>query len=115
MVRATGLTRFLWRLTALLQLCLPLAVSAVDAQLEREASSARAVSHIEASTGQDCARTHQPECALCQHLASSLTKPDKPAPPIAFARVEHPLLRDGHGQATLWAQQPSLPRAPPNA
>jgi hypothetical protein len=115
MRRTTSLTRFLWRITALLQLCLPLAVSAADAQLEREASSAGGVSHVESSTGKDCARAHQSDCALCQHLASSLTKPDKPAPPIDVARMEPPLVPDGFGRATLRTQRPSLPRAPPNA
>jgi hypothetical protein len=112
MRRATGLTRLLWRITALLQLFLPLAISAADAQLEREAAGARAFSHIEATTGKDCARAHSPECALCQHLTSSFTRPGK-TPPVSVRRPELPPVERGAIVVAPRNQRPSLPRAPP--
>lgn len=105
--------RAVWRITALLQLVLPLVVSVADAKLERDAMSARAYSHVEANTSKDCARTHPPECALCQHLTTPLARAAKPAPPLALARAElPPITFDVVGPAT-YTQRPTLPRAPP--
>ena len=115
MRRPTGLVRTLWRVTALLQLLLPTAVSIADARLERDAMSARAFSHVEATTGKDCARTHRSECALCQHLTTPLTKAEKPAPPLAVARCELPAVASGVARTSSRSQRPSLPRAPPVA
>jgi len=114
MRRSTGLTRFLWRITALLQIVLPPLLMVADAQLEREAMSARAYAHVESNTSTDCVPVHALDCALCQHLASS-AKPSKAQPPISSARPDA-----SHGErcvapATPAELSPSLPRAPPVA
>lgn len=113
MRRSTGLKRVLWRVTALLQLLMPTAVSIADAQLERDAMSARAFSHVEATTGKDCVRVHQSECALCQHLTTPLAKSGKPAPPVYLARAEMPAMAFGVGFVAAPAHRPTLARAPP--
>lgn len=111
---STGLTRFLWRLTALLQIVLPPFVLVADAQLERDAASARAYSHVESKTGKDCVAVHSPDCALCQHL-SSLGRPAKVPSPSPAVRPEVQDLRSGAAFIAAAAQRPSLPRAPPEA
>ena len=113
MHRSTGLTRILWRVAALLQLVLPSVVSIADARLERDAMSARAYSHVEATTGTDCARVHPSECALCQHLTTPLSKADKPAPPLCAARAEMPAVAFSGTRLEPHATRPTLPRAPP--
>ena len=113
MHRSSGLTRILWRVAALLQLVLPLVVSVADARLERDAMSARAYSHVEATTGTDCVRVHPSNCALCQHLTTPVSKADKPAPPLCAARGEMPAIAFSGPRAELHAKPPSLPRAPP--
>ena len=115
MRRTTGLIRTLWRITALLQLVLPTAISYADAQLEREASSARAFSHIEATTTKDCARAHKSDCALCQHLTTPQSKASKPAPPLLVARAELPAIAFSITRVVDTGRQPTLPRAPPVA
>jgi hypothetical protein len=115
MRRTTGLTRVLWRITALLQLFLPPAISIADARLEREAASARAFSHIEANTTKDCARVHAADCALCQHLTTPQSKASKPAPPVLVARAELPAIAFSITRVVDTAPQPTLPRAPPVA
>jgi hypothetical protein len=113
MRRSTRPVRALWRITVLLQLLLPTFVSIADARAERDAMSARAYSHVEATTGKDCARAHKPDCALCQHLSTPLAKAAKPAPPIYNARGELPAVVDGVVRVAAWSQRPTLPRAPP--
>src|SRR5215204_5605547 len=113
MRRTTGLMRALWRVTILLQLLLPTFVSIADARAERDAMSARAYSHVEATTGKDCARAHKPDCALCQHLTTPLAKAGKSAPPVFVAHRETPVVDDGIAQVTARSQRPTLPRAPP--
>jgi hypothetical protein len=113
MRRPTGLTRVLWRVAALLQLLVPSVVSIADAQLEREVMSARAYSHVEATTGKDCVRVHRSDCALCQHLTTPLSKADKPAPPFCTARAEVPAVALGVARIVSHATRPTLPRAPP--
>ena len=115
MRRSTGLTRLVWRITALLQLVLPSFVSVADAQLERAAMSARAFSHVEANTGKDCAPVHTPDCALCQHLTSSFAKPGKAPLPVPSIRPDSP--RPDLATTPIGACElaPSLPRAPPVA
>ena len=115
MLRKTGLTRLVFRVTALLQLVLPSYVSAADAQLERKALSARAFSHIEAKTGKNCAPVHSPDCALCQHLSSAFAKPEKPTLPVASVRPDTPNRERGVAPVAACERQPSLPRAPPVA
>ena len=105
----------LWRITALLQLVLPTAISYADSQLEREASSARAFSHIESTTTKDCARVHPSDCALCQHLTTPQSKASKPAPPLLVARTDPPAVAFSVTRIVDGAQQPTLPRAPPVA
>src|SRR5215210_7857883 len=95
MRRPNGLTRFLWRVTVLVQLLVPSVVSIADAQLEREAMSARAFSHVEETTSKDCVRVHPTVCALCQHLTTPLSKAEKPAPPACAARAELPSVTVG--------------------
>jgi len=113
MRRSTGLTRLVWRITALLQLVLPSFVSVADAQLERAAMSARAFSHVEANTGKDCAPVHSPDCALCQHLTSAFAKPGKAPPPIPSIRPDTPGPEGGVSPVAAYEPAPSLPRAPP--
>src|SRR5512132_1936970 len=113
MRRPTGLMRVLWRITILLQLMVPTFVSIADARAERDAMSARAYSHVEATTGDDCARAHKPDCALCQHLTTPLTKAAKPAPPLYTARCTPPAVERSIGTAPARTPRPSLPRAPP--
>ena len=113
MRRSTGPVRALWRITVLLQLLLPTFVSIADARAERDAMSARAYSHVEATTGKDCAEAHKPDCALCQHLATPLAKAEKPAPPMYTARRELPAVVDGVARGATGSQRPTLPRAPP--
>jgi hypothetical protein len=115
MRRTTGLTRALWRITALLQLLMPSVVSIADAQLERDAMSARAFSHVESTTSKDCVRVHQSDCALCQHLTTPLAKAGKPAPPPFVARAEMPPIAVGVASVSAPAEHPTLPRAPPAA
>ena len=115
MRRSTSLTRSLWRVTALLQLLVPTVVSIADARLERDAATARAFSHVEATTGKDCVRVHTSDCALCQHLTTPLTKAQKPAPPAAAIRAEQPAAEFRVACDTTPAQRPALPRAPPAA
>lgn len=112
MRRSTGLTRALCSLTILLQLLLPV-VSIADARLEREALSARAYAHVEATTSKDCVRTHKADCALCQHLTTPAAKAVKPAPPLSIARCELPVVATAAARVGDLAQRPSLPRAPP--
>ena len=111
----TGLTRILWRITALLQLVLPTAISYADSQLEREASSARAFSHVESTTTKDCARVHRSDCALCQHLTTPQSKAPKSAPALLVARAELPAIAFSITRVVDSAPQPTLPRAPPVA
>jgi hypothetical protein len=113
MRRPSGLTRFLWRITVLVQLLVPSVVSVADAQLERDALSARAFSHVESNTGKDCVRVHAADCALCQHLTTPLAKADKPAPPVATARAERPAVAVGIARVASGTKRPTLPRAPP--
>lgn len=113
MRRSTRLTRLLWRTLALLQLMVPAIVSVADARIERDAASARAYSHAEENTSQDCVRVHSSDCALCQHLTTPLAKSQKPAPPAAAARAEQPAIEFRVGCDAVPAAQPTLPRAPP--
>ena len=113
MRRTSGLKRVLWRVTALLQLLVPLVVSVADAKLERDSLSARAYSHVEASTGKDCVRVHSSDCALCQHLTTPLTKAEKPAPPPCTARAEMPAVATEVSRIVADVTRPTLPRAPP--
>ena len=111
---STGLTRALWRLTALLQIILPPFVTVADAQLERNAASARAYSHVESRTGKDCVAVHSPDCAMCQHL-SALGRPAKAPAPSPAVRPEVSTLESGAVFIAASEQRPSLPRAPPTA
>jgi hypothetical protein len=113
MRRPSGLTRFLWRITVLVQLLVPSVVSIADAQLERDALSARAFAHVEANTTKDCVRVHPTDCALCQHLTTPLAKADKPAPPLSTARGERPAVALGVRLAASGTRRRTLPRAPP--
>ena len=115
MRRSTGLTRALTRITLLLQFLLPTVVSIADARLEREAMTARAYSHVEANTGNDCARAHKADCALCQHLTTPGAKTTKPALPTSAGERETPAQSVGVAPVTADARAPSLPRAPPAA
>jgi hypothetical protein len=105
--------RVLWRVTALLQLLVPTVVSIAEAKLERDARSARAFSHVEATTGKDCVPIHASDCALCQHLTTPLAKADKPAPPVCPARAERPAVNADARRVVADAKRPTLPRAPP--
>jgi hypothetical protein len=107
--------RALCRITAIVQLVLPLVVSVADARLERDANSARAYSHVEAHTGKDCVRVHRADCALCQHLTTPAAKSAKPVPPVAVARCELPAVTLAAGLVSAHAPRPSLPRGPPTA
>jgi hypothetical protein len=113
MHRSTGLTRILWRVAALLQHVVPSVESIADARLERDAVSARAYSHVEATTGTDCVRAHPSDCALCQHLTTPLSKAAKPAPPLCAARAEMPAVAFSGTRTDPHAERPTLPRAPP--
>jgi hypothetical protein len=113
MRRTSGLKRVLWRVTALLQLLVPLVVSVADAKLDREAMSARAYSHVEATTGKDCVPVHPSGCALCQHITTPLTKADKPAPPLCDPRAEMPAVAFWVPRVLAFEHRPTLPRAPP--
>jgi hypothetical protein len=113
MRRSNGLTRLLWRVTALLQLLVPSLVSVADARLERDAATARAFSHVEATTGKDCARVHQSDCALCQQLTTPLAKSQKQAPPALATRAELPPIAARVASIAARAERPTLPRAPP--
>ena len=115
MRRSTGLMRAFTRITILLQLLLPTVVSIADARLERDAMAARAYSHVEANTGQDCARAHKADCALCQHLTTPGTKASKPAMPVSTGRTELPACSLDLARVTADARRPSLARAPPTA
>ena len=115
MGRAGELKRAFSHITLLLQLLLPTVVSIADARLERDALSARAYSHVEATTGKDCARVHKADCALCQHLTTPIAKAAKPALPMYADRCERPSVAFGITRASARAQRPSLPRAPPLA
>ena len=115
MPRVSGLKRAFSHVTLLLQLLLPTVVSIADARLERDALSARAHSHVEATTGEDCARAHKADCALCQHLTSPIAKAAKPELPMYAYRCERPSVAFGIARATPHGQRLSLPRAPPLA
>jgi hypothetical protein len=115
MRRPTGLMRAFSRVTLLLQLLLPTVVSIADARLERDATSARAYTHVEATTANDCARAHKADCALCQHLTTPGTRASKPALPVCAGRAELPSLSFELPRVTADARGPSLPRAPPSA
>ena len=115
MRRTTGLKRVLSHATLLLQLLLPTVVSIADARLERDAMSARAYSHVEATTGKDCARAHKADCALCQHLTTPIAKSAKAEPPVYAGRSERPAVAFGISRPSAHDQRPSLPRAPPLA
>ena len=115
MRRSSSLTRALSHVTLLLQLLLPTVVSLADARLERDAMSARAYSHVEATTGKDCARAHKADCALCQHLTTPIAKSAKAEPPIYAGRSERPAVAFGVSRPSAHDQRPSLPRAPPLA
>ena len=115
MRRSTSLTRALSHVTLLLQLLLPTVVSIADARLERDAMSARAYSHVEATTGKDCARAHKSDCALCQHLTTPSAKSAKAEPPVYAGRSERPVVAFGVSRPSAHAQRPALPRGPPLA
>ena len=115
MRRTTGLKRVLSHATLLLQLLLPTVVSIADARLERDAMSARAYSHVEATTGKDCARAHKADCALCQHLTTPIAKSAKSDPPVYPGQSERPTVAFAVSRASAHDQRPSLPRAPPLA
>jgi hypothetical protein len=115
MRRSTPFTRALSRVTLLLQLLLPTVVSIADARLERDAMSARAHSHVEATTGKDCARAHKADCALCQHLTTPLAKSAKAEPPVYAGQCERPSVAFVVSRPSAVAERPSLPRAPPIA
>ena len=106
--------RVMSRLTVVLQLLLATMVSIADARLERDAMSARAYAHVEATTGADCVRAHKADCALCQHLTTPAARAAKPVPPLT-ARCDLPAVAVvAAGQAAI-SRRPSLPRAPPAA
>ncbi len=113
MRRSSSLARALSRVTLLLQLLLPTVVSIADARLERDAMSARSYSHVEATTGKDCARAHKADCALCQHLTTPLAKAAKGAPPMYAGQCERPAVAFGASPPARQPRRPSLPRAPP--
>ena len=113
MRRSTGLIRAFSRVTLLLQLLLPTVVSIADARLERDALSARAVSHVESKTSKDCPRAHKADCALCQHLTSPFAKSAKSALPITVAQSEPPVITVWSARDDARLERPSLPRAPP--
>lgn len=115
MPRAVGLKRAFSHITLLLQLLLPTVVSLADAKLERDALSARAYSHVEATTGKDCARVHKSDCALCQHLTTPIAKAAKTELPLYASGRERPSVAFGITRASAHAERPSLPRAPPLA
>jgi len=115
MRRSTALTRALSQVTLLLQLLLPTVVAIADARLERDATSARAYSHVEATTGEDCARAHKADCALCQHLTTPLARAAKAEPRFGACRSERPTVAFELARWSSHAQRPSLPRAPPVA
>ena len=115
MRRAGGLRHAFSHVTLFLQLLLPTVVSIADARLERDALSARAYSHVEATTGKDCARAHKADCALCQHLTTPIAKAAKPEPPMYADRRERPSVALRVSRTSAYAQRPSLPRAPPVA
>ena len=115
MRRAGGLKRAFSHCTLLLQLLLPTVVSIADARLERDALTARAHSHVEATTGKDCARVHKADCALCQHLTTPIAKAAKPALLVCWSRRDRPSVAFRLTRASADAQRPSLPRAPPLA
>ena len=115
MRRSCGLIRTLARVTAVLQLLLPTVVSIADARLERVAMSARAYSHVEATTGKDCARAHKSDCALCQHLTTPSAKSAKAEPPVYAGRSERPAVAFGVSRPSARGQRPALPRGPPLA
>ena len=115
MRRASGLKRAFSHVTLLLQLLLPTVVSIADARLDRDALSARAYSHVEATTGKDCARAHKADCALCQHLTTPIARAAKPDLPTYAYGCERPAVAFGISRASAHAQRPSLPRAPPLA
>jgi hypothetical protein len=115
MRRASGLKRAFSHVTLLLQLLLPTVVSIADARLERDALSARAYSHVEATTGKDCARAHKADCALCQHLTTPIAKAAKPEPPAYTDRCGRPSVAFEISRTSAHTQRPSLPRAPPIA
>ena len=103
------------RVTLVLQLLLPTVVSIADARLERDALSARAVSHVESKTSQDCPRAHKADCALCQHLTTPFARSAKSALPIAQTQAEPPIITLGVARHSAGLERPSLPRAPPAA
>jgi len=115
MRRSTPLMRVLSHVTLLLQLLLPTVVSIADARLERDAMSARAYSHVEATTGKDCARAHKADCALRQHLTTPLAKSAKTESPTYTGQCERPAVAFVVSRPSALAQRPSLPRAPPIA
>jgi hypothetical protein len=115
MRRPSGLMRAFSRVTLLLQLLLPTVVSLADARLERDAMSARAYSHVEATTGKDCARAHKADCALCQHITTPVAKGAKPPAPLSVARSTLPDIAFVIARVSARAERPSLPRAPPAA
>jgi hypothetical protein len=75
--------------------------------------SARAYSHVEATTGKDCAPAHKADCGLCQHLTTPLAKSAKPAPPAYTAGSAQPTIALRVDHAADGRQRPTLPRAPP--
>src|SRR2546426_7350796 len=60
--------RALWLLAVVLQVGLPPAAAAADAQLD--AAGAHAAAHVESHTTSACARIHAPDCALCHFLTA---------------------------------------------
>ena len=115
MRHSTGLKRALSQVTLLLQLLLPTGVSIADARIERDATSARAVSHVESKTSKDCPRAHKADCALCQHVTTPFAKATKPPVPPALARCELPAVTFRAARSAADVQGPSFPRAPPAA
>jgi hypothetical protein len=94
------LKRAFSHITLLLQLLLPTVVSVADAKLERDAVSARAYSHVEATTGKDCARVHKSDCALCRHLTTPSAKSAKTELPVYASGCERPSVAFGITRAS---------------
>src|SRR2546422_11747814 len=63
--------RALWLLAVVLQVGLPAAAAAADAQLD--AAGAHATAHVESHTTSACARIHPPDCAICHLLGAPFT------------------------------------------
>ena len=97
---------------ALLQVLSPAAAVAADARVVAESARADA-SHVEAHSSVTCPRAHAPDCALCQHVATTGCAAHRVDLPAIRREIEPAAAFPADAPTAAARHDVALPRAPP--